>query len=482
MMKRMFAKRRETEAENLNQDAKTVKTSSHSKETGSQETPNSSKTTPNKISKVNKKCEKATEETVADKTEQNFEEKLFLRFSRSDREAVDGIIEDAMTKQRVKLEKARNSEMDSAKDNNTNDGNKASDEIKLSVRAISERKNWVWDLTDTNSKTVTIWSIISVYAVLYNFIFIITRLCFERINNDYYYLWLSLDIITDILYLADIFLQQRSTFLYQGLTIVELAKTKHRYFITFAFKLDIISLLPLDYSLYGIKGICKIFRDTENLKIFDKQIILICRFNRLFKFATITKSFERIEKRTNMPNAVRIMRLCLYIAIIIHWNACIFFLICESMTLGSDGWVFGGSDERDLNTLLLDSVASGQSMVTNSSYNQFSNALLKQLSLHVSQNQSFCGQNNPSLLCLAPIVGYWDTFIALSDNIDFSLTCNQGLSYQLFPKIDYLRNESFLTISDDTINLNVNSSTIDGIFTGHTLGTCFFVKFYNSSY
>lgn len=50
--------------------------------------------------------------------------------------------------------------------------------------------------------------------------------------------------------------------------------------------------------------------------------------------------FDRTETRTNYPNTFRITNLILYILIIIHWNACIFFQMSAWIGFGSDDWVY----------------------------------------------------------------------------------------------------------------------------------------------
>lgn len=57
---------------------------------------------------------------------------------------------------------------------------------------------------------------------------------------------------------------------------------------------------------------------------------------------------EQTETRSSLPNAFRIGVVVWYIAIIIHWNACFYFLISETIGLGSDGWVYGALNSQSL--------------------------------------------------------------------------------------------------------------------------------------
>lgn len=89
------------------------------------------------------------------------------------------------------------------------------------------------------------------------------------------------------------------------------------------FKLDILSILPTDVVFLKV-GI----NNPE------------WRFNRLFRLARLFEFFDRTETRTNFPNIFRIANLVLYIIIIIHWNACLYFAISKVLGFGSDTWVY----------------------------------------------------------------------------------------------------------------------------------------------
>lgn len=89
------------------------------------------------------------------------------------------------------------------------------------------------------------------------------------------------------------------------------------------FKYDIFSMLPTDIFMIKVG-----YNNPE------------LRFNRLFKMARLFEFFDRTETRTNYPNIFRISNLVLYILVIIHWNACIFFAISKTIGFGTDTWVY----------------------------------------------------------------------------------------------------------------------------------------------
>lgn len=100
------------------------------------------------------------------------------------------------------------------------------------------------------------------------------------------------------------------------------------------FKCDLISMMPTDLLMlqFGI--------DSPEL-----------RFNRLFKMARLFEFFYWTETRTNFPNIFRICNLVLYILIIIHWNACIFFAISKTLGFGTDNWVYPNISNREYGRL-----------------------------------------------------------------------------------------------------------------------------------
>lgn len=114
-----------------------------------------------------------------------------------------------------------------------------------------------------------------------------------------------------------------SGYLEQGLLVKDAGKLRSKYRTTSQFKYDMISMIPTDllFLKFG-------FNNPE------------FRFNRLCKISRLFEFFERTETRTSFPNMFRISNLVLYILIIIHWNACMFFAISKTIGFGTDTWVY----------------------------------------------------------------------------------------------------------------------------------------------
>ncbi|KAK1167594.1 cyclic nucleotide-gated cation channel alpha-3-like isoform X3 [Acipenser oxyrinchus oxyrinchus] len=167
------------------------------------------------------------------------------------------------------------------------------------------------------------WLSIIAAPVMYNWCLLVCRACFDELQMDYLVLWGVLDYSSDCVYLIDTFVRFRTGFLKQGLLVKDSKELRENYMKTLQFKFDALSLVPTD--LISIK----IGSNWPEL-----------RFNRLFRFARMFEFFDRTETRTNYPNIFRIGNLVLYILIIIHWNACIYFAISKAIGFGTDTWVY----------------------------------------------------------------------------------------------------------------------------------------------
>lgn len=86
---------------------------------------------------------------------------------------------------------------------------------------------------------------------------------------------------------------------------------------------DLVSLLPTDF-LYFAFG-------------FETPLV---RINRLVRIPRLNEALDRMETRTSYPNTFRIIKLMIYIFVLIHWNACLYFALSNYIGFGSDQWVY----------------------------------------------------------------------------------------------------------------------------------------------
>lgn len=110
-----------------------------------------------------------------------------------------------------------------------------------------------------------------------------------------------------------------------GLLEKKFKKLAVHYIKSYYFLMDVISILPSD-----------IFYLVPSFGLGRVSI----RLNRVFKMHRMIQFFHWTESQTNYPNVIRVGILIVYITLIIHWNACIYFLISEVVGFGNDTWVY----------------------------------------------------------------------------------------------------------------------------------------------
>ncbi|XP_040975437.1 cyclic nucleotide-gated cation channel alpha-3 isoform X3 [Aquila chrysaetos chrysaetos] len=194
--------------------------------------------------------------------------------------------------------------------------------VNYSNNTNEEKKKEIF-VIDPSSNIYYNWLTIIAAPVFYNWCMLVCRACFDELQVDHVKLWLFLDYISDVIYVLDMFVRFRTGFLEQGLLVQDEKKLRDHYTKTLQFKLDVLSLLPTDL------GYLKLGLNYPEL-----------RFNRLLRISRLFEFFDRTETRTNYPNMFRIGNLVLYILIIIHWNACIYFAISKLIGFGTDSWVY----------------------------------------------------------------------------------------------------------------------------------------------
>ncbi|XP_040178713.1 cyclic nucleotide-gated olfactory channel-like [Rana temporaria] len=190
---------------------------------------------------------------------------------------------------------------------------KATQRVKLSERFV----------LDPSGKWYYRWLYVIAAPVLYNWFLLIVRACFNDLQTSYIIVWLTLDYICDIIYIMDIVIRFRTGFLEQGRLVRDTKMLSDNYIHTLQFKLDVLSILPTDlgYLAIGLQW---------------PEV----RFNRLLHFPRMFECFDQTETRTSYPNIFRIINLVLYIILIIHWNACIYYVISKAIGFGTDTWVY----------------------------------------------------------------------------------------------------------------------------------------------
>ncbi|XP_062311525.1 cyclic nucleotide-gated cation channel alpha-4, partial [Osmerus eperlanus] len=169
-----------------------------------------------------------------------------------------------------------------------------------------------------------------IFPISYNWVIIIARACFYDLEENFLAVWLTLDYIFDFLFVIDTIIKFRTGYLEQGILVRDIALLKKHYLSSSGFLLDLVSILPTDllYIYFGIHS-------------------PLVRINRFLRSPRLNESLDRMETRTSYPNTFRITKLMLYIFVLIHWNACVYFSLSRYIGFGEDQWVYPNMSNPD---------------------------------------------------------------------------------------------------------------------------------------
>ncbi|XP_065223644.1 cyclic nucleotide-gated cation channel beta-3 isoform X2 [Planococcus citri] len=170
------------------------------------------------------------------------------------------------------------------------------------------------------------WLCIVTIAYLYNCWVIPLRITFPYQTPENTPMWVILDYSMDFLYLLDvIFVKPRLMYLEDGFWVRDSKLTSKNYFQKIQFKMDVLSLLPLDllYFKYG-----------EYHPIF--------RAPRLLKIQTFWEFFNNLDNVLASPYVVRVARTLTYMVYLVHLNTCAYYAVSVYEGMGSNKWVYDG--------------------------------------------------------------------------------------------------------------------------------------------
>ncbi|XP_006799254.1 cyclic nucleotide-gated cation channel alpha-4 [Neolamprologus brichardi] len=170
--------------------------------------------------------------------------------------------------------------------------------------------------------------------IVYNWVIIILRTCFTMIALSYLPVWLTLDYVSDLMYMIDMIITLHTGYLDQGILVKDLIQLRKRYLRSKHFLWDLASILPFDF-LYFAFG-------------FKTPLV---RINRLLRIPRLNEALDRMETRTSYPNTFRIAKLMIYIFVLIHWNTCLYFALSSSLGFGSDPWVYPNITDTEFGSM-----------------------------------------------------------------------------------------------------------------------------------
>nr|XP_033799621.1 cyclic nucleotide-gated cation channel beta-1-like isoform X2 [Geotrypetes seraphini] len=170
-----------------------------------------------------------------------------------------------------------------------------------------------------------LWLFFVVLAWNWNCWLIPIRWAFPYQNSDNLYYWLLMDYFCDFIYLLDMtVLQTRLQFVRGGDIVTNKKEMCKNYLKSDRFKMDLVSLLPLDF-LY-----------------FKFGVISLCRLPRLLKYMAFFEFNNRLEAILSKAYIYRVIRTTMYLLYCLHVNACLYYWASKFEGLASTPWVYDG--------------------------------------------------------------------------------------------------------------------------------------------
>ena len=108
-----------------------------------------------------------------------------------------------------------------------------------------------------------------------------------------------------------------------GILVKDPKKLRRNYVSNSGFKIDCLSLIPLDlfYFVCGVNAV-------------------VLRLPRLLRLHRLMELRNTTETHSRFPNFLRLCFLVAMVSLIFHWNACFYFLLSRWIGFGSDNWVY----------------------------------------------------------------------------------------------------------------------------------------------
>ncbi|XP_051546136.1 cyclic nucleotide-gated cation channel beta-1-like [Myxocyprinus asiaticus] len=152
------------------------------------------------------------------------------------------------------------------------------------------------------------------------------RWAFPYQMPDNIHVWLLIDYLCDTIYILDILaFQPRLQFVQHGDIVSGKKEMRDNYFKAIRFKLDVVSLLPLE------------------LLYFKTGINPLLRLPRILKFMSFLEFNKRLEAILTNAYVYRVVRTTTYLLYAVHCNACLYYWGSSFEGLGFSDWAYDGT-------------------------------------------------------------------------------------------------------------------------------------------
>ena len=178
-----------------------------------------------------------------------------------------------------------------------------------------------------NLQSKTIWDIFIILLILISSIIIPFQAAFEQTTSDQENNFIYL---IDLFLVIDIYFNFFTTYRFQGEEVVD-AKKIHLHYLKSTFLVDLIANFPFDLMVLLL---------FPSAKVYNISLVLILRLFRLLRIVRLFRIFGRWEnQRWINPGYFRISKLFIFVLLLTHWLACIWFAIAYIDNFPQDSWV-----------------------------------------------------------------------------------------------------------------------------------------------
>lgn len=184
---------------------------------------------------------------------------------------------------------------------------------------------------EPHSKLYVGWLFLVMISYMYNVTVIPLRAVFPYQTPENTVYWLGFDYLCDLIYILDmVVFKTRLRFANNGIVETDFLKTKRHYLGKWVFKLDLLSLLPLD-----------LFYLLPSVSISGRSVWL--RLPRMLKIQTFWEFYERCDQAAkSSAHAIRIVKTMTYMVYLIHIETCGYYAVSEYEGIGTNRWVYQG--------------------------------------------------------------------------------------------------------------------------------------------
>ncbi|MBN3293264.1 CNGB1 protein, partial [Polypterus senegalus] len=170
-----------------------------------------------------------------------------------------------------------------------------------------------------------LWLFFVTLAWNWNVWLIPVRCTYPYQTPDNIYIWLAVDYLCDFIYIIDMFLfQTRLQFVRSGDIITDKKEMRDNYLKSFKFKMDMLSLIPLDFLYFKV------------------GVNSLLRLPRLLKYMSFFEFNDRLEAILSKAYIYRVIRTTTYLLYSLHCNSCLYYWASDYEGIGSTRWTYTG--------------------------------------------------------------------------------------------------------------------------------------------